>query len=150
MRHGFLKLTFTDDGDGTGKLSVEAAAGGYSGKGSAYFNIDAIAEFAGSISRFPLADSDCCLISGGVDAAHGQPKQEHLGIEIYPIDHRGHIGVQVRTSTPIWPDTRVKSQSAVKLEIITTYEPLARFSKDLLALVSGSTTDATLEGEMLS
>jgi hypothetical protein len=52
-------------------------------------------------------------------------------------------------ATSIWQDTRPKSQSAVRLEIITTYEPLARFSKDLLALVAGTVSLATLEGEML-
>jgi hypothetical protein len=51
-------------------------------------------------------------------------------------------------ATPIWPDTRIKSQKTVKLEIITTYEPLAQFSKKLLALINGALSEAMLEGEM--
>jgi hypothetical protein len=147
--HGILTLRFSHDGDGTGKLSVDATAAGYSGKGNAYFDVGQIREFAASVSRFPLPDDNRCSISGGFGAGHGQPEQEHVGIEIYPIDHRGHIGVQVRMATPIWPDMRVRSQNAVKLEIITTHEPLVRFSKDLLALVNGTASEATLQGEML-
>jgi hypothetical protein len=149
MRHGVLKLRFDNDGDGTGKLSVEADADGYSGKASAYFDISEIEKFGASASRFPLSDSDCFSISGGFGATRDKLEQEHIGIDIYPIDRRGHIGVQVRMATPTWQDTRPKSQSAVRLEIITTYEPLARFSKDLLALVAGTVSLATLEGEML-
>jgi hypothetical protein len=149
MQHGSLKLRFYDDGDGTGNLSVEAVAKGYTGTGTAYFGIDKIEQFAGSISKFPLAESDCFFISGGFGAGDGCPEQEHVGVEIYPIDGRGHIGVQVRLATPVWPLTRPKSQSIVRLEIITTYEPLATFSRDLLALVRGKTSEVMLEGEMV-
>jgi len=151
MCHGFLTLTFRDDGDGTGKLSAEAEAGGYSGKSGAYFDVARIQEFAGAISEFPLPELSRCSLASGFWSKEvpGALEQEHLGIEIYPVDHRGHIGVQVRMATEIWNDTRPKSHKAAKLEIITTYEPLAKFSKDLLAMLSGTASEATLAGEVL-
>ena len=149
MRYGFVQLTFVDDRDGPGPLSVQAEVQGYSGKGSAYFNTDDLKKFAESIAQFPLATDDVHVISSGFAASKDRSEQEHVGIEIYPIDKRGHIGVQVRIATPIWPETRLKSQKAAKLEIITTYEPLAQFSKDFFALVSGIISEATLVGETL-
>ena len=149
MRHGFLKFAFVDDGDGTGELSVEASVEGFSGRGSAYFNIDRLKQFASDIGEFPLPQERRCRIASGFwsKEARGNLEQEHLGVDVYPVDRRGHIGVQVRTATELWQGARPDSQKTAKLEIITTYEPLARFSKDLRALLEGSVQEATLEGE---
>lgn len=151
MSHGFLRLTFRNDGDGTGKLSVEAESGGFSGKSGAYFDISRVQEFARAIGEFPLPDSErCAMVSGfGSKETPGKLEQEHVGIELYPIDGHGHIGVQVRLSTEVWPNTRPKSQNAAKFEVITTYQSIAEFSRDLLALMSGTSTEAVLRGEML-
>jgi hypothetical protein len=147
MRHGSLKLRFENDGDGTGKLSATAEADGYSGQGSAYFNITAIEDFSAKIARFPLPEKDECSLSGGFASSNGTPAQEHLGIDVYPIDKFGHIGIQIRTTTPAWKDSRANSQKMAQLEIVTSYEPIARFSRDLLALIAGRLPEAVLEGE---
>jgi len=151
MEHGFLRLRFEDDGDGTGKLFAEARIGGFAGGSAAYFGIERLREFAGAIAEFPLPDRTRCSIAGGFFSKHrrGHLEQEHLSIEVYPVDRRGHIGVQVRMATELWPGTRTDSQKSAKLEIITTYEPIAKFSKDLVGLLSGSVKEATLEGELL-
>jgi len=151
MRHGFLTLTFRDEGDGTGKLSAQAETQGYSGRSGAYFDIAQIREFALAISEFPLPDAARCVIASGFwsKETSGALEQEHLGIDVYPVDHRGHIGVQVRMATEMWNDTRPGSQKTATLEITTTYEPLAGFGKDILAIISGSASEATLAGEAL-
>jgi hypothetical protein len=151
MSRTFLRLTFQNDGDGTGKLSAEAESGGFAGKSGAYFDIARVQNFACAIGELPLPDSDrCVLISGfGSKEIPGKLEQEHVGIEMYPIDSRGHIGVQVRLSTEVWPDTRPKSHKAAKFEIVTTYQALADFSRDLSALMSGTANEAVLLGEML-
>ncbi|MGA6980630.1 MAG: hypothetical protein WBZ11_03660 [Candidatus Sulfotelmatobacter sp.] len=151
MSRGFLKLTFRDDSDGTGKLLVEAEGGGFAGRGGAYFDKLRLESFAGALGEFPLPDSQACCLSSGFSSKQmsGELEQEHVGIDLYPIDNRGHIGVQVRLSTEVWPDTRPKSHKVVKLEVITTYQALADFSRDLVAAVRGTATDAVLRGEML-
>lgn len=60
---------------------------------------------------------------------------------------RGHIGVQVRLSSELWPGMRPDSHMAVKTEIVTTYEPLVQFSRELMALVRGPASEAVLLGE---
>jgi hypothetical protein len=142
MSDGFLKLAFRDDNDGTGKLLVEAQASGFAGRGGAYFDTTRLAGFARTIGEFPLPDAQrCCLASGFAS-------QEHVGIDLYPIDQLGHIGVQVRLATEVWPNTRVKSRKAVVLELITTYQALADFSRDFDALLQGRVSYALLRGEM--
>ena len=151
MSCGLLTLAFDDDGDNTGKLSVVAQAEGYSGKGGAYFGIQQIEKFARAIGEFPLPDRQRCSLAGGFwsKESPGKLEQEHVGIDVYPIDHRGHIGVQIRMSTPIWNDTRQGSQKTAKLEIVTTYQALANFSGEILAMLNRRVPEATLPGEML-
>jgi hypothetical protein len=151
MSHGFLKLTFRDDHDGTGKLLVEAEGDGFAGRGGAYFDKLRLESFARALGEFPLPDSQACCIASGFYSKQmsGELEQEHVGIELYPIDNRGHIGVQVRLSTEVWPDTRPKSHKVVKMEVITTYQALADFSHDLVAAVRGTASDAVLRREML-
>ena len=76
-----------------------------------------------------------------------QLEQEHVGIEVYPVNHRGQIGVQVRLGEEVWDHNRPEQRHKVQLELLTTYEPLARFGRSLLALATGSVALATLEGE---
>lgn len=147
-RRGFLKLGFADDGYGTGELYAEAETRGFSGRSAAYFDIEEIKEFAKSISEYPLPERRrCSLASGFGSKSPGELNQEHLSIEVYPIDSRGHIGVQVRMATPIWPEERLDSQRVAKLELLTTYEPIGRFGRDLLALMEGKADQAVLEEE---
>ncbi len=152
MERSFLKLTFYDDSDGTGELTAEATADGYSGRGSAYFHIDELKHFATAIGEFPLPERGRCRVAGGFYSkeVRGKLEQEHLGIDIYPVDRRGHIGIQVRASTQLWQDMRPDSQKIAKIEIITSYEPLRNFSRQLLALITGAVREAVLEGETLT
>jgi len=147
MPTSYLSLRFYDDGDGTGKLCARAESGGFAGQGGAYFDIESIEEFARSIIEYPLVRN--YEISGGFGARAGELAQEHLGISVYPIDGRGHIGVQVRMATEVWPDTRPHSEMTVKVEIVTSHEPLRKLSADLLSLVRGNVREITLNGDSL-
>src|SRR5437764_6442451 len=126
MKQGVLKLAFAGDGCGTGKLFAEAETGGFAGRTSAYFDICRIEEFANAISEYPLPERLRCSLASGFGPGAPEPlDQEHLSIEVYPIDSRGHIGVQVRMATPLWDDMRRDSQRTATLELLTTYEPMA-------------------------
>ena len=149
MTHGSLILRFSDDGDGTGKLLATAESGGFSGLGGAYFAVSEIERFASAISQCPLPERERCSIASGFcsRAKPGILEQEHLGIQVYPIDSRGHIGVQVRVSTELWDGMRPESQQSSKVEIITTYQALAEFSEKVLAITRGSVKEAILSGQ---
>jgi hypothetical protein len=145
----YLKLRFTDDGDGTGLLMARAESDGFAGEGEAYFNTSKIKDFAAAIAVFPLPENDA---RRSISSGFGAPsEQEHLGISVYAADRqRGYIGVQVRMATKVWPDTRPMSRKAATIEVVTTYEPLARFSRDLIAMLRGELEEATLTCEEYS
>lgn len=151
MSRSYLRLRFDDDGDGTGKLLARAEAGGFAGEGGAYFAISEIEEFAKAICTFPLPNKDKRLsIAGGFwsKEPNGELDQEHLGITVFALDgQRGYIAIQVRIATEVWPGSPPKAKKTANIEVVTTYEPLARFSKDLMALMHGKTSEALLEGE---
>jgi hypothetical protein len=150
----YLRLRFFDDGDGTGKLVARAAADGFSGEGGAYFTVEELEEFAEALQVFPLPpDDDRRSIAGGFGSNedHTKVAQEHLGISVYLANpQRGYVGIQVRMATEIWPDTRPESKKQTVLEILATYEPLSKFSRDLVSVLRGSLQEAVIEGETLS
>lgn len=151
--NNYLRLRFLDDRDGTGELRARAEVDGFSGESGAYFNLNELESFAESLREFPLPAKDQRrLISGGFGNNQDpkQMQQEHLAISVYPVDaKRGYVGIQVRMATPVWPDTRPESQKQATIELLTTYEPLAKFSRDLVSVLRGSLKEALIEGESL-
>jgi hypothetical protein len=135
----------TATGPGPSKLKLRS--NGYSGRSHAYFNKDEIERFAVALAQYPLPQGQRCSLTGGFGESRGRPANEHVGIDAYPVNRRGYIGIQIRMATAVWSKTRPESQSIAQLEIVTTYEPLARFSMDLLALLDGTVSEATLEGD---
>jgi hypothetical protein len=148
MENGYLRLRFQDDRDGTGKLLARAKAAGFAGEGSAWFGISELEEFTAAALAFPLLTDQPVLLRGGF-WKEGQLEQEHLAIEIYPIDRRGHIAVQVRVSSELWASSHKQSQFAARIEIITSYQALSNFMGALRALVNGREEEVLLEGEAI-
>jgi hypothetical protein len=148
-----MVLRFNDDSDGTGKLMARVRFRGFAGEGGAYFDVDELKRFAASIEAFPLPVNPRPTVAGGVwkKDATGELEQELFALAVYPIGLRGQIGVQVRLATELWDGDRNESQSAaVRLELLTTYEALRRFSRELRSLVQGRGEEATLDVEILS
>jgi hypothetical protein len=149
----YLRLRFRDDGDGTGKLMARAEADGFFGEGGAYFNVEELEEFAGALQAFPLPPEDHrrSIASGFGSKEDDKLVQEHLGISVYLANpQRGYVGIQVRMATEVWPDTRPESKKQAVVEILATYEPLSKFSRDFLLVLRGSLKEAVIEGESLS
>jgi hypothetical protein len=143
-------MRFVDEGDGNGELIAHAATDCYSGTSPAYFNINEIEEFATAIAAFqPTSEARPVIACGFIALDHsGEPAQELLGISVYPIDLRGHVGIQVRLATPFHGGDRPESRAPVNIELLTTYEPLTRFGRELIAVLRGNAEEAALVAEM--
>ena len=149
MSAEFLRIRFVDDGDGTGELIAHAGSHDFSGTGRAYFNIEEIEKFAESIAAFPRSDETRASIAGGSFGTRDRPgelDQEYLGITVYQIDSRGYIGMQVRMATPIHAGERPESRQTATVELVTTHQPLERFSRHLIAVLRGNAEEAELTG----
>ena len=144
----FVKFTVKRDDDGTGELFAEFSAKGFSGKGSAWFDIQSLSKSAEQFSRYPLNAYSEPIIIGGFWSkdTSGEIDQEHLAVSAYKTDNTGGVAVQVRVASEIWEGMRPESQFKAIVEIETTYECLSCFSKQLKALALGQCKEAVLEG----
>jgi hypothetical protein len=146
-----LELRFDADTDGTGELLATVRFQGFAGRGGAWFSISQLEEFADAIAVFPIQNEKRPAIAGGFwsNDAQGKLEEEHLAIAVYPVGGRGQVGVLVRLSTELWEGDRTDSQATIKVELLTTYQPLADFAKQLHLLVHGEVETATLFAEVL-
>lgn len=141
MPGGLLELSFSPDDEWSGFLTARAEANGFAGAGRAYFNNDELLAFAASLQEFPMKGRP--TVRGGYPASArtGAREEVHLELTCYPVSGRGHIGVEVRLGSH-------GVTHAVTLQIVTVYEPLARFAKELRSLVNGEREEAVLRGEV--
>lgn len=140
-----LRLTLTPDDDGTAELHGEVLANGFSGRGSAWFNVREVVDFADILSKaFPLSDA-IELKSGywGKESGAGLA-QEHLALRFYPVAGRGLLGCQVRLATSMHEYNRPEEQHLVRAELITSYQELQQFSAGLTDLANGAAHEAVL------
>jgi hypothetical protein len=149
---GYLRLSLETDSDGTGELFAEVSSSGFSGHGSAWFNLQELAVFAKQLGTIPLpADNDLCLEGGyGNQEKPGALDQVHLSIRIYPIGTKGQIGARVQVADRVERLDRPESQNSAMVELKTSYAALERFAQDLDRLSRSSTSEAVLNGEALS
>jgi len=142
--NNFIRLKLNKDDDGTCELIAEASSNGFSGKGSAWFNLSDIQQFSAKLLNYPLPEDAICL-KGGFYGDNLELKEEHLSICVYPVGRTGNIGIQVKCRTPSDEDFRPESISQSMLEMKTNYEDIARFNKSLSKLINGECEEALLQ-----
>ena len=89
-------------------------------------------------------------ISGGFGPKDGRPAQEHVGIRVRPVGSVGQVGMRIHLSTELWVDTDPDSRHEVTLRLLTTYERLRTFSKEMIRLIDGNQSEVEIHGEALS
>jgi hypothetical protein len=62
-----LEVRYDGDADGTGKLCVRAAAGGYSGRSEAWFGHGYLVEFFTALAGFPITEDTPCRSRAALD-----------------------------------------------------------------------------------
>jgi hypothetical protein len=144
----FMAVRFEPEaGTAGGRLMVEAAANSYSGRAYAWIDVAPVKRFADELGTYPLpAATPASLTLGFAD-----PKEQHVGLRVSQINPRGQISVAVRlaTASANWPPTRPESMHEVRLELLTTYERIGRFGRDLIAVLCGDLAEARLDAELL-
>ena len=136
------------DTDATGRLSAEVQVDGFAGTSSAWFGEAELVEFAARLLTYPLGDTELHLRGGyGTD---GGAFEEHVGLTVRAVGRRGQVGVVAHLETPAGHHAHLgSSPSEVRVEVLTTYEALARFSSELTRLVAGMADQAGLDAEVL-
>lgn len=81
-----LVLTYVNDEDGTGRLTVHASFEGFSGVGAAYFDNGQLLRFAERLLAFPLPKDGCVDLAGGFWSPTADAlEEEHVGFASYPL-----------------------------------------------------------------
>jgi hypothetical protein len=135
------------DTDGTGALGAEVRFGGFAGASSAWFSDEGLLTFASQLTTYPLSDSEFA-ISGGYGS--DEDFEEHVGLTARAVGLHGQVGVVVHLAIPADRRTHPESASSeVRVEVLTTYGALGRFSAELRRLVEGTADEARLYAEAL-
>jgi len=141
-----LRLTLKQDADATGELCAEVQVNGFSGVGSAWFNIADIRDFGRRISRtYPLLPEKTYELQGGYWSREQQGSLEHvhLRIRFFPFGTLGQIGCQVKLATQL-ESASPAPEYAVTVELRTHYEGLQAFGAAIIAMTDGRSNEAVL------
>lgn len=141
-----LRYEYRDD-DETGVLGVEVRFAGFAGASSAWFSDEDLLGFADRLLTYPLGDSEF-----GVSGGYGRDEdfEERVGLTARAVGGRGQVGVVAHlASAAEHPTYSGTSLSEVRVEVLTSYEALGRFSAELRRLVEGTADEARLDAEVL-
>jgi len=138
----------SDDGDGIGYLRVRASFDGFAGDGGAWFDGMQVLEFAGLLMRYPLEAGEPASLSGGLGA--GEDFVEAVGLSVAPVGALGQLGCRVHLRADLADGRRPAVTHEVRLVLLTTYQRLGTFARDLSDLIEGSAEYAVLGGEVLA
>lgn len=150
-----LHLTFCDEGDGMGDLTVAANFDGFSGTSAAHFGIHTLANFADRLLQYPLPQAEPVVLAGGYwaeDPDVEELEEELVALVVEPFGPRGQVVVLTRLALPREeepPRSDTPPRHAVQVQVLTTYERLRDFSTQLTALARGERTEARLVAEVL-
>jgi hypothetical protein len=141
-----VRYDYRDD-DGTGIVAVEARFRSFAGASAAWFTDDDMLQFADQLLTYPLGNRRI-QVSGGYGSEDGGI-DEHVGLTVRAIGHRGLVGVQAHVATPDDHVHHGASVSEVRVEVLTSYEALGRFSRELARLIKGEQNEAELDAEVV-
>jgi hypothetical protein len=140
-----LLLRYVDrDSDGTGELWAQARFGNFAGASSAWFSDDELLRFAEQLLNDPQGESRCHIAGGG--SAADESFEEHVGLTV-GLGIRGQVGLMAHLALPSSrPGNAGSARSEARVEVLTTYGALQRFSSELRQMVAGTADEAWLEG----
>ena len=136
------------DTDGTGELGAEVRFAGFAGASSAWFSDGDLLGFADRLTTYPLGDSEFSVTGG---YGRDEDYEERVGLTARAVGLRGQVGVVAHLAADGWhtPEYSGTALSEVRVEVLTSYEALGRFSAELRRLVEGTADEARLDAEVL-
>lgn len=142
-----LLLRYDDrDTDGFGKLAAEVRFRGFAGASSVWVSDADVARFADQLTTYPLNDSQFSISAG---YGENEDFEERVGLGVRAVGRRGQVGVTARLAAPIdYSNLPGVPLDQVRVEVLTSYEALGRFSIELARLVAGTADDARLDAEV--
>ena len=130
--------------------TVSARANGFAGRSSIWLTPEALATFAAALSAYPLDPSNRPTLIGGYgpNPQTGAEAEDHVRLEAQPVGPYGQVALVATLLDPSSPAGRPRSN--VTLELLTTYQRLGAFARDVVAISKGEVPAALLGAELLA
>ena len=130
-----LTIRVVPDGDGVWQIHFELHNEAFSGRGWFWGAPESLSEFASELTTYPLVKAPALIL--GYDQMQGEDVM--LLLSIGPLGSLGALEARIEIADRDDPKCRLKSK------LHTSYASIDRFVPQLLALASGSRTDAVLQ-----
>jgi hypothetical protein len=142
---GILRIGLTQGCDGTGELFISFEAHGFSGHGSAWFNLATLAMDIEKFADFPLVVDALPVIRGGYWNKNGTGlDQGHVYLSAEPRGTTGDVFFLVRLSIPADNPSVSEPSFSISGELKTSYEQLAQMVRDMNLLLKGEKDEIVL------
>jgi len=143
---GSVVIGIDREGDGSCELRLRFYKDGFSGKGSAHFDLGSFREKSREFGACPLSEQPVILAGGYLDKQDlTRLRQEHLHISAYKLDRAGHVALMVKVAVPADNGAREQAVLGAFAEFNMEYEALAGLSKNLLALADGEIDEFSMD-----
>ena len=140
-----LRLTIAFDEPWAAELFVSVSVDGFAGHGVAWFDPQKLRDLAMQLAEaFPLTET---LVVQGGDFFQDVSDLEAVlvGLSFYPVAGRGVLGCRVRLrgdSRDFWE--RPQARPVLEVELLSSYQALQEFARDLMQLADGLCDEAVL------
>ncbi len=148
MKQSYLKISLDEVEQGTCCVKINAFSGHFSAQSSLYVNLSELSDFSENIARYPLIGDGKITFMAGFHPSNENYVREigQAKIEIWQLNSRGTIQVNVTLLEPVNDLHQYKGQNSASIFFCTEYGALALFSNEINLLVADQIESATLCG----
>lgn len=127
------------------ELFVNVSVDGFAGHGVAWFDPQQLRDLAAQLGQaFPLTET-LAVQGGQLGQNLSDPEEALVGLSFYPVAGRGVLGCRVRLrgdSRDFWE--RPQARPVLEVELLSSYQALQAFARDLVQLADGQLGEAVL------
>ena len=120
------------------ELFVSVSVDGFAGHGVAWFDPQKLRSLATQLGlAFPLTET-LGVQGGHLGRDPSDPEEALVSLSFYPVAGRGVLGCRVRLrgdSRAFWE--RPQARPVLEVELLTSYQALQEFARDLVQLTDG-------------
>jgi hypothetical protein len=140
---GVLRIYLDEDSDGLGLLSVIFEAAGFSGIGSAWFDLKELEKHVERFAAFPISAENFPCIKGGYWNANATKlEQEHVCLSVEPRGGLGNLVISVKVAN--LGDGQVEQRFCASGDLRCDYSQLSNFVQDFIKLIHGELKEVVL------
>ncbi|KQW41102.1 MULTISPECIES: hypothetical protein [unclassified Ensifer] len=142
-----ISISYAPEDAYHGKLTVSVQSMNFSGRSSAWFNLEQVSAFADALGAVPIEIGAEPVLQGGI-WREGALDQTHVSLRFVPHNLTGTVRVECLLAVPLLVAGAPSVLSnTLKVSLLTTYSDLQRFQMELHVVLRGEGGNADLRAE---